>query len=91
MRRIELIEHAKALLGGYFWLPCPNCGRMFGGQESRSGSTLWDATNPSRFRLTCPDPVCRAEVARINRQRWPRPVKSKVKNVILFSTSWRIN
>ncbi len=26
-------EQYKAYLGGYFWLPCPICGEMFGGQE----------------------------------------------------------
>ena len=24
----------KALTGGYFWLPCPLCGRNFGGHET---------------------------------------------------------
>ena len=27
-----------AYLAGYFWLPCPNCGRMFGGQELATGT-----------------------------------------------------
>jgi hypothetical protein len=25
--------HIRAYLGGYFWLPCRVCGRMFGGHE----------------------------------------------------------
>lgn len=25
----------RADVGGYFWLPCPLCGRMFGGHEWR--------------------------------------------------------
>jgi hypothetical protein len=24
-----------AFLAGYFWLPCPKCGRMFGGHETQ--------------------------------------------------------
>jgi hypothetical protein len=28
----------RADFGGYFWLPCPVCGRMFGGHE-------WDYKN----------------------------------------------
>lgn len=31
--RIALMEKAKAVAGGYFWLPCPCCGEEFGGHE----------------------------------------------------------
>lgn len=34
----------RAVLGGYFWLPCPVCGKKFGGFESEfppDGSPLW--------------------------------------------------
>ena len=27
----------RADVGGYFWMPCPCCGQMFGGQESSNG------------------------------------------------------
>ncbi len=44
----ELIERlgrscnrAYARLFGYFWIPCPICGRRFGGHEW--GATLWTA------------------------------------------------
>lgn len=30
-----------AWLGGYFWIPCPRCGRMFGGHEW--AGTDWEA------------------------------------------------
>jgi ribosome-binding protein aMBF1 (putative translation factor) len=33
MRRPRWLQHFIAWLLGYFWLPCPICGRMFGGQE----------------------------------------------------------
>ena len=42
--RIAILEHIKASLGGYFWLPCPNCGRMFGGHEYGGGELY--ASNP---------------------------------------------
>lgn len=41
--------YAKAM--GYFWLPCPVCGRMFGGHEARS-------SEGSMLRMVCSDPFC---------------------------------
>jgi hypothetical protein len=41
----------RALLTGYFWLPCPNCGRMFGGHE-KGGGTLWHSIGEGR--MCCP-------------------------------------
>lgn len=29
----RLIEKARAIKGGWFWLPCPICGEMFSGRE----------------------------------------------------------
>lgn len=29
----RLLRRVYAALGGYFWLPCPACGEMFGGHE----------------------------------------------------------
>ena len=31
---MRLFHKLWAKLGGYFWLPCPLCGRMFGGHEA---------------------------------------------------------
>lgn len=28
------LAHLRAIIGGYFWLPCPVCGQMFGGHEA---------------------------------------------------------
>lgn len=33
MERKPAVEKYKALIGGYFWLPCPCCGVEFGGHE----------------------------------------------------------
>jgi hypothetical protein len=30
----RFLHRAYAWLWGYFWLPCPACGRMFGGHET---------------------------------------------------------
>lgn len=30
----ELVRETRAHLRGVFWLPCPLCGRMFGGHEA---------------------------------------------------------
>ena len=40
-----------AAVFGYFWLPCPVCGEMFGGHEQPSGA-VWD--DSGRGRVTCP-------------------------------------
>lgn len=47
---MRFIARMRAKLGGYYWLPCPVCGRMFGGHESGRGphSTLWDSPNGGR-------------------------------------------
>ena len=34
------LHRVYAAVGGYFWLPCPCCGRKFGGHET-GGATLW--------------------------------------------------
>lgn len=35
----RLWNRLRALFGGYFWLPCPNCGKDFGGHESAGVGT----------------------------------------------------
>jgi len=65
--RIEFIERLKARYLGRSWMPCPNCGRMFGGHESLNGLILWDAANPGSGQLTCPHRRCRADVREKNR------------------------
>lgn len=34
MRLPQWMRHIWAEVGGYFWLPCPICGQMFGGFEA---------------------------------------------------------
>ena len=52
-RAPEFIRHFTAWLGGYFWLPCPNCGRMFGGHEIRKGGGGTYHSRGGSF-TTCP-------------------------------------
>lgn len=47
-------EHrAYAARYGFFWLPCPICGYMFGGHEARRGGRLW--LSPWSGNMTCPN------------------------------------
>jgi len=64
--RIEWIEHLWAKVFGYFWMPCPNCGRMYGGHEDGGGlyKSVWsDYAVP-----TCADPKCKEEVHEKNKR-----------------------
>lgn len=73
MKRFEILERAKAAAGGYFWLPCPNCGRMFGGHESNDGEILWSETEPGRGRITCTDAECKQQVRDKNQKNPAAP------------------
>ena len=44
------VHRFRAWLGGYFWTPCPRCGRMFGGHERPSGRLM---INDSEGFITC--------------------------------------
>jgi hypothetical protein len=44
----RLIAH----LGGYFWMPCPLCGEMFGGHEWRERNGLPSSIPDPRFETT---------------------------------------
>lgn len=37
-RMPKVVRWAWASFAGYFWLPCPRCGRMYGGMEDSAGS-----------------------------------------------------
>jgi phage terminase large subunit GpA-like protein len=54
--------YAKAL--GYFWMPCPKCGEMFGGHQATwTTVTVQEADGPHAY-VVCPDcdtPELRAE------------------------------
>ena len=50
---------------GYFWLPCPLCGRNFGGHECGAASI---PTSPFEGKCVCPK--CEVEADRITRERY---------------------
>ena len=58
MRLPRWVHQFYAWVMGYFWLPCPSCGRMFGGHEFvwgryyvKEDGTTW---------IMCPDCTRRA-------------------------------
>lgn len=47
LARPRWFQRLRAWLGGYFWLPCPLCGRKFGGHEWGDGPYT-SIANPAR-------------------------------------------
>jgi hypothetical protein len=45
--KYRLWNHFRAMLGGYFWLPCPLCGQMTGGHEWSKSDYASIPTNKS--------------------------------------------
>ena len=64
--RIEWFERLKANMGGYFWLPCPMCGKMYGGHEN--GSDMLDPNDLFKGKITCADPECIKRVEEYNKR-----------------------
>jgi hypothetical protein len=56
--RLRLLHRAYASLAGFFWLPCPLCGTVFGGHEWRDiggkPSSVPDPGKPGMFHGICP-------------------------------------
>ena len=53
----------RARIGGYFWGPCPICGKPYGGHEANKGDLM---TSWSGGVMTCPN--CAEEAKRRNRE-----------------------
>lgn len=60
---MRLLNKIFAFMFGYFWLPCPICGRMFGGHEI--ADTVLIGHGPLE-RLVCKK--CNNEALRRNRR-----------------------
>lgn len=61
MIRPRFLAHLRAVLGGYFWLPCPICGKHFAGFEcSTQGLTISHGVG----KCVCSRPACVAEAKR---------------------------
>lgn len=46
-------NQAWAFVGGYFWLPCPRCGEMFGGHEKTGSHLYYIPKYDGSFRMVC--------------------------------------
>jgi hypothetical protein len=68
-------EHERfANENNFFWLPCPRCGRMFGGHEvaqRNTGGRLWES--PTSGQMTCPE--CPGQYNTHLRDGLPPPAK----------------
>ena len=57
---MRLFDKFYAWLFGYFWVPCPVCGREFGGHECGFGALIGE---DGHARIVCNDPQCTHEAA----------------------------
>ena len=64
---MRLLNKLYAWLFGYFWLPCPVCGRDFGGHEA--GFDALVAEDGKSAQIVCGDPQCSHDAAVLNTAR----------------------
>lgn len=64
---MRFLHRIYARVFGYFWLPCPLCGEMFGGHEVNYTEAV--SCSDGRHRMVCPNKECRM-IANI--QMWNR-------------------
>jgi hypothetical protein len=50
---MRLLHEMYARLFGYFWLPCPVCGRWFGGHEVRGENGWWTDAHGKSWCVCC--------------------------------------
>lgn len=60
---MRTLHRLYAWLFGYFWLPCPVCGRMFGGHEIADRFTAALIDKDGRACCVCQDPQCSHDAA----------------------------
>lgn len=65
--RFRLYNHLYALFNRYFWLPCPLCGKYFGGHEWKSGNDIYHGNGSGEG--VCPD--CGEKAKAINKANYP--------------------
>jgi len=63
---MRLLHKLYAKIFGYFWLPCPVCGKMFGGHEIKSIFTAALIDEDGCAHSVCPDRQCSYEAGIIN-------------------------
>jgi hypothetical protein len=76
---MRILHRLYAHLFGYFWLPCPLCGRMFGGHEGDGcgEAVLWD---DGRAYVVCTLKECQQE-ATLRRLQSPYGILMQWKEV----------
>lgn len=60
---MQLLHRLYAFIFGYFWLPCPKCGEMFGGHQRKPGPGASIDVGGRRMGVcpACDTPELRAE------------------------------
>ena len=76
----RFLHRLYANVMGYFWLPCPNCGRMFGGHEFSGGCVYLSYSRvpagfgcdwfPYTSRVCCPRCPSKRDVLAYDLERW---------------------
>lgn len=61
---MKLLHRFYAFLAGYFWLPCPKCGEMFGGHQVSFGSAHVTVQEADGQHMYCVCPDCDTEELR---------------------------
>lgn len=63
---MRLLNKFYAWAFGYFWLPCPICGKYFGGHETANIFTAGLVAEDGHAYGVCPDPQCSYEAGILN-------------------------
>ena len=63
---MEFLRKFWANMNGYFWLPCPVCGRMFGGFEIADNGLIGKPGECG----TCVCKKCNEEVLKVNKKNF---------------------
>lgn len=66
---MRTLHRLYAWLFGYFWLPCPVCGKMFGGHEVADIFTGAVIAEDGKAHCVCRDPQCMHDAAVLNMSR----------------------
>lgn len=66
---MKLLSQFYAWVFGYFWLPCPKCGTMFGGHQVAPGGAHIIVERPDGQHCMCVCPACDTEELRAENRR----------------------
>ena len=76
---MRTLNRIYAWLFGYFWRPCPVCGKYFGGHEIANIFTAALMSSDGHAYCVCPDPQCSYEAGVLNAAHGhPQAVRSNV-------------